>query len=371
MDADISGMNLTKLKLDLLCHGITMDDRLKEGLIPRYRYKRASLSEGRCFQLEYEGRTTVINLAVYEKFAQSSPYRYDHEKRGLFFDGNSVCKMVLVDDPEWYLYELGDGTMWGSQIQLHGTGVLATSLSSYCVFKDKNEGCGFCGMTLDKDNRAKDPKKLAAVLAAIEKKYPGVFHELNVNSGTSLNDDRGAEMFLETIKEIRKASDVLIAAQIAPMEDFSWVDRLKDAGLSSLSFNLEIWDNDVREKIMPGKGRIPRELYLDILEYAGKVFGGVNVSSWLIGGLEPPESTIQGAEQIARRGVLPFVTVFRPLIGSTMENEKPPDIETMIKIYKELKSILGKYGLDPQKADTGCAKCDCCAAGREVLTLGV
>lgn len=364
-------MNITRLKLELLCSGIRMDDSLKQGLIPRYRYKRASLSEGRCFMLEHEGFTTVINLAVYEKFAQASPFLYDHENKLLLKDSAVICKAQLVEDPEWYLFELEDGTIYGSQIQLHGTNVLATSLTNYCVFMDKNEGCKFCGMTLDKENRAKDPKKLAAVLVEIEKRFPGRYHELNINSGTTTNDDKGAELFLKAVREIRNKSDILLAAQIAPMEDFSWVDRLKEAGLNSLSFNIEIWDDQKREEILPGKGKIPKKLYLDILEHAGKVFGGLNVSSWMIGGLEAPESTLQGAEEIAARGVLPFVTAFRPLIGSPMEDMKPPDVETMLKIYGQLDQILRKYSLDPKKADTGCAKCDCCGAGVEVLAHGV
>tara|TARA_B100000315_G_scaffold112693_1_gene103303 strand:- start:1851 stop:2984 length:1134 start_codon:yes stop_codon:yes gene_type:complete len=370
-DVITAGINLTRLKLDLLCSGIRIDDSLKHGILPRYRYKRASLSEGRSFILSHGDFSTVINLAVYEKFVRSSPYEYDHKKRLLLKDGEPICGFELTKDPDWYLEKLDDGTMFGSYIQLHGTSVLATSLTNYCVFKDDNEGCSFCGLTLDRDNKKKSPERLASILQAIEKKHPGLYYELNINSGTLRSDDMGAEMFVETLREIRKVSLIAVAAQLAPMKDFKWVDRLKDAGLTSLSFNLEIWDDELRKKIIPGKEKIPKKYYLDILEYAGNIFGGLNVSSWLIGGLEPIESTLKGAEEIAKRGVLPFVTAFRPIIGSTLEDASPTSTDTMIRIYERLKKILEKYDLNPKNAESGCAKCDCCAAGREILAFGI
>lgn len=368
----LSRKKLTRLKLDLLCNGVKTDEKVKQGLIPRYRYKRASLSEGRNFLITYEeGQSTVVNLAVYEKFTETSPYEYDHSAKILLNNGSPVCTMELVEDPEWYLNQLDDGTLFASYIQMHGTSVLASSLTNHCSFKDDRQGCAFCGLTTEEGQVTKNPVTLAKVLHSLETVYPGKYDELNLNSGTPPSEDMGAKTFLAALKEVRKVSAIPLSAQIAPMSDSKWIDKLKCSGLSSLSFNLEIWDDQLREKIMPGKGRIGKDLYLDCLEYAGKVFGGANVSSWLIAGLEPPRSTIRGAEEVARRGVLPFVTVFRPITGSPLEDRTPPDVETMSFIYSELKHILEKYELNPRDGVSGCAKCDCCAAGGELLAYGL
>ncbi len=363
--------SLTKLKLDLLCEGVRMDEAAKQRLLPPYRYKRASLSEGRNFKLYLNGASTVVNLAVYEKFVKNSPYFYDNNNKLLLREGKEVAEIEMVADPDWYLNKLDNGTLLGSYIQLHGTDILATSLSNYCVFKDNDQGCKFCGLTLDRDNKKKDPFVLAKVLQTIENDNPGKYKELNINSGTLRSNDMGASMYISVINEIRKVSNIPISAQIAPMKDLTWIDRLKDSGLNSLSFNIEIWDDTVRQKTMPGKGKIPRPLYLDCLEYAGKLFGSSNVSSWLIAGLEPYESTLIAAEEVARRGAIPFVTAFRPIQGSLMEDLNPPDIDILLTIYKNLKGILEKYSLDPQKGDGGCAKCDCCGAAGEVLKYGI
>ena len=371
MEKTLSNFNLTGLKLDLLCKGIRMDESAKQRLLPPYRYKRASLSEGRNFELYLNGKATVVNLAVYEKFVKDSPYFYDDVNKLLLNDGQEVTKIEMVPDPEWYLDKLDNGTLLGSYIQVHGTNVLATSLSNYCVFKDDNAGCKFCGLTLDKKNRRKDPGMLAKVLNIIEHNNPGKYAELNINSGTLRSDDMGADMYISVIEEIRKISDIPLSAQIAPMRKLSYIDRLKDAGLNSLSFNIEIWDDATRERIMPGKGKIPKSLYLDCLEYASETFGPANVSSWLIAGLEPQETTLIAAEEVAKRGAVPFVTVFRPIKGSLMEDVEPPNVETMFSIFIEVENILKRYNLDPRKGNCGCAKCDCCSVAGEVLNYGL
>ena len=280
-------------------------------------------------------------------------------------------RLKWFSDPGWYLDELDNGTLLGSYIQVHGTNVLATSLSNYCVFKDDNVGCKFCGLTLDKKNRKKDPKMLAKVLNIIERNNPGQYAELNINSGTLRSDDMGAHMYISVIEEIRKISDIPLSAQIAPMKDMAYIDRLKDAGLNSLSFNIEIWDDALRQKLMPGKGKISKNLYLDCLGYASEIFGPVNVSSWLIAGLEPGKTTLIAAEEVAKKGAVPFVTLFRPIQGSLMENVMPPDVETMFSIFTSLKDILEKYSLNPRTGNCGCAKCDCCSVAGEILNYGL
>ena len=96
MAKTLCDFNLTGLKLDLLCKGIRMDASAKQRLLPPYRYKRASLSEGRNFKLYLNGRSTVVNLAVYEKFVTDSPYFYDNVNKLLLNDGEEVTKIEMV-----------------------------------------------------------------------------------------------------------------------------------------------------------------------------------------------------------------------------------------------------------------------------------
>ena len=174
-------------------------------------------------------------------------------------------------------------------------------------------------------------------------------------------------MYEEAIQEVRKVSDIALYAQICPPEDFSYIKRLKDAGLNTISFNIEIFDPKVRSEICPGKAKIPIKRYLDALGYAAELFGKNQVSSWLIAGLEPKESLMAGARAVAKAGAIPFITVFRPLMGSELQHKKPPDADWLMEVFDGLREILIEYGLDPSKSASGCAKCNCCSAGEEVL----
>lgn len=362
-------INMTRLKLDLLCKGIRLEEGLKKSLAPRYQYKRASLSEGRYFAL-YQGlKKITINLAVYEKFAERSPYYFDNEKKALLHDGEKIVDMELIPDPEWYRKTLPDGTEYGSYIQLHSENVLATSLTNWCRFKADKEDCKFCAISIGPGYVPKEPKKMAQILQKVE--GYGHYVELNVNAGTVRGDDQGAEMYIRFFNEIRKYSQIPIAAQIAPPKDLNDIDRLKESGVSSISFNLEVWDPEKRREIIPGKSKIPLDHYMSSFQHALGLFGRNSVTSWLIAGLESPESTLEGARALASMGVIPFITAFRPLIGSDLEDGTPPDTDTMVYIYEELKKILEQYNLNPALGNSGCAKCNACAAEEELLFAGV
>lgn len=362
-------INATRLKLDLLCKGIRMDEELKKSLAPRYQYKRASLSEGRYFVL-YQGlKKMTINLAVYEKFAEKSPYYFDHEKKALLHDGQKIMDMELIPDPEWCRKTLPDGTEFGSYLQLHSENILATSLTNWCRFKADKEDCKFCAISIGPGYVPKVPEKMAQIVQQVEKM--GHYVELNVNAGTVRGDDQGAEMYIRFFTEVRKVSQIPIAAQIAPPMDLQDINRLKDSGVSSISFNMEVWDLEKRQEIIPGKSQIPLDHYMAAFEHSIELFGRNSVTSWLIAGLESPETTLEGARTLASIGVIPFVTVFRPLIGSDFEDASPPEPETMVYIYDELKRILLEYDLNPALGNSGCAKCNACAAEEELLFAGV
>jgi radical SAM protein (TIGR04043 family) len=336
-----------------------MDPELKKSLEPRYRYKRASLSEGRYFILIRGVSRSTINLAVYEPFVERSPYFYDHERKALLKDGVKMADMELIPDPEWYRWTLPDGTEFHSYLQLHSENVLATSLTNWCRFMADGEGCKFCAISTGPGYVPKEPKKLAEILKRVEPQ--GDYVELNVNAGTVRNRDAGAELYIRFFNEIRKVSRIEIAAQIVPPADLHDIDRLKEAGVSSISFNLEVWNPAKRQEILPGKSRVPVEHYLGSLRHAVKLFGRNSVSSWLIGGLESPDTTLEGARVLASIGVIPFVTVFRPLIGSELEHLNPPDPDMMAHVFSGVRKIQLEYGLNPFEGESGCAKCNACA----------
>jgi biotin synthase-like enzyme len=149
----------------------------------------------------------------------------------------------------------------------------------------------------------------------------------------------------------------------APDTD-DWIDRLKDAGLGSILLNLELWNPEVRRRIMPGKADITRERYLDALGHAAKVLGSAQSSSQVIIGLEDVEDTIQAVRAIADVGAIPLPVVFRPLPGTVLEDIPTPPLDDVLRVFEETIAVMAKRGLDGENTRSGCALCGACSAHR-------
>ncbi|MBU1864496.1 MAG: radical SAM protein [Candidatus Omnitrophica bacterium] len=360
--------DFTLKKLELLCNGI----RLPEHILTRfsgYRFKRASLSEGVCFDLFPSGSSQAIpiNIAAREAFVCKSPFMYDENKKAIFKNGQHFVQASLVEPPGWYACVLDDGTSFQEVFQVHYHSILAASLTNFCEFKETGRGCRFCalGYQIEKP-KIKSVEQVAAVLKELIKQNI-YFNEVNLNAGTLLDEKKNCDLYLHIVQCIRKITSVPIYIQICPPKDMSFIDRLIEMGVSSLSFNLEIYDEELRKDSMPGKARISRERYFKAMAHASKLLGAEQISSWLIAGLEPVESTITAIKHIISVGAIPFVTVFRPLIGSEYEKRLPPEPNTLIPIFDALGTSLIHLKYNRQKTKCGCVKCNCCSAFAEVL----
>jgi len=358
----------TRIKLELLCKGVRISDHLLR-LFPGYLHKRASLSEGMCFDLFPKGldHPVKINLPVREKFVKESPFSFDDQRMMILKDDKPLISASPIEQPSWYKQKLDSGTFFQEIFQLHYKSILATSLTNFCDFKTIGKGCKFCAMGYESQKRR---IKSAQEITAVLKELIGMglhFTEVNLNSGTLIGNEKNINLYLDIVKAIRELTDWPIYAQLCPPADLHEIDRLVNAGITSLSFNMEIYDKKLRKKIMPAKGRIPIEHYLKAMSHASKILGRGQISSWLIAGLEPQDSTIEAIKRIAEIGVIPFVTVFRPLTGSEFENQTPPDPASIEHVFDILSSTLSEMNLRPCETKCGCVKCNCCSALSEVL----
>ncbi len=355
--------NAQRVKLELLCRGVRLPlDLLSR--FPGYRHKRASLSEGLCFDLSFPGLpgAVPVNLAARERFVARSPFSFDPGSGMILKDGEPFVRAVLVEPPAWYAETLPDGTAFQEIFQVHHRTILATALANFCAFRARGGGCAFCALGPGgSPARVKDPARLAEVLR--ELKARGLsFSEVNVNSGTLETGERTLAAYEAAVSAVRSVVDWPVYVQLCPPDDPDAERRLADAGVDSLSYNLEIWDEERRRELIPEKAALGRERYLSALARASRVLGRGQASSWLIAGLEPVESTLEGIRAVAAAGAVPFVTVFRPLLGSRMENALPPEPDVVEPVFEYLARILASERLFPARTRAGCVKCGCCTA---------
>jgi len=110
-------------------------------------------------------------------------------------------------------------------------------------------------------------------------------------------------------------------------------DALIDLGVDHFSFCVEFFDPDWFERICPGKARmLGQDLFFSALEHCARQMPRGAVSGELIAGIEPIEATLAAIDYIAAHRAFPTVCIFRPTIGSGMEDWPPPPVDDMRRV---------------------------------------
>jgi hypothetical protein len=151
---------------------------------------------------------------------------------------------------------------------------------------------------------------------------------------------------------IKKELGLLVGFQTPPHRDFKRYDRLREMGLNRVSFCFEIYDRQRFVEICPGKSdEYGLDQYLDAVRYCASLGKkGPRHEPWvtngeIVAGLEPAESSIQAIDWITSVGAIPTVCVFRPLVGTDLEDAEPPQTEEMIPVFRRLYEACMERGL--------------------------
>ena len=214
---------------------------------------------------------TTVMVPVYNALAGSSPYRLDITATGGLQvsdaaaatgaggeTGGEASALAVETPPEPRFYGLttAEGIPYRSIALLHGRDVLATTLLQTCIrFRDRTQSCQFCAIEQSlEDGRTlvrKTPQQVAEVAEAAVR-LDGV-RQLVLTTGTPNSDDRGARLMAETAAAVKARVNLPIQAQCEPPDDPAWYGRMKAAGVDSLGMHLEVVEEEVRRRILPGK----------------------------------------------------------------------------------------------------------------------
>ena len=151
---------------------------------------------------------------------------------------------------------------------------------------------------------------------------------VHLNGG--FQGSRGIEFARPYVRAIKEQVGLLVGLQLAPEKDFTRYDALIAEGLDHISFCLEFLDPEWFRRICPGKALMHgQRLFLDALAYCASRMPAGSVSGEIIAGVEPISRTLEAIDLIASLGAFPTVCIFRPTVGSDMENWRPPQYEDM------------------------------------------
>jgi len=135
------------------------------------------------------------------------------------------------------------------------------------------------------------------------------------------------------VRAVKEKVGALVGVQLTPEKDFSAYDRLIDLGVDHFSFCFELFDPEWFARVCPGKAKmLGLDLFLDAMDYCASKMPRGAVSGEIIAGIEPIANTIAAIERITSVGAFPTVCVFRPTVGSDMEDWPPPDYDDMREV---------------------------------------
>ena len=350
------GTELRRLCVDLQSAGVRMPPGIKG------RRGGAGPSEGRA--LAIQGHT--LNVPVNGWYVAASPYRLVSvgDELDLYRDGQQLVRAELYPRPAFYDLRSPDGTPFEKMALVHGRDCLGSTVYQDCRYRTTGMACAFCGIGLSLSGGRTILDKAPDVLAEVARQARLRDHVRHVTL-TSGARQTAAETFAHLARcsaAIKAASGLPIHVQVSPVADFGLLEQLRDAGVDTLGMHIETWDEQVRQRICPGKGRIAPDVYLENWQRAVALFGRGQVSTFLLAGLgETPESLVAGAAHAAAQGVFPYVLPHRPVPGTPLETLRPPSAAVMDRIYADVAAVLRDHGLASHQSRAGCVRCGACS----------
>jgi len=344
------------LKLDLYCRGIRLDDSClvsDDGGRPILR-TRAGLGSG--LEAILPGGLWT-NVPVSEPFAQRSPYLLHRSGEGTYWiwrDGEPVVPIELSPRPGWYDETLPSGKPMTRIGTLQGTylGIYQAKVCEYWTQKPLKVNCKFCSVGLNLGVDDVDEKSVDEVLRVVRAARDGSgITYVDFNTG-HYDGDTYLDMLEPYIARIKRELGLLVGVQTPPHRDLRRYDGLRAMGVNRVSFCFEIFDPARFREICPGKHEeYGLEFYLEAIRYCAALGAkGPRHEPWvtngeIIAGLEPPESSIAAIDWITSVGAIPTVCVFRPLVGTDLEDEDPPQTEELVPVFRRLYEACMEAGL--------------------------
>jgi hypothetical protein len=333
-------LNACELEIDLFCRGMRLSEGVSLDGARSISRTRAGLGSGLEIVIPTDSwlkDRIWVNVPVEERFARQSPYLLSGSSRNGYLirdDRTGECHAIEIpSEPAWYSQSTTRG------IPMHRVGVLqGTYLGIYvnmvCTFwnYDPPLNCRFCTTGQNVGENEAEDKAVSDVVETCRaaRDQSGVTF-VHLNAG--FQGTRGVQFAEPYIRAIKDQVGMLVGAQLAPEKDFSKYDRLIDHGVDHLSFCAELLDEEWFARICPGKTKVlGQKIFLDSIEYCARRMPRGAVSGEIIAGIEPIDVTLKAVDWIASLGAFPTVCVFRPTVGSDMEDWAPPRYEEMREV---------------------------------------
>lgn len=339
-EKEILSNSLLKLKISILNQGV----RISPNAITAMQ-KLGYMREGVFQSVDlFFPNGLVINAPCKTEFSELSPYYIEYSGSSyVLMYNDELLTEISFDVVDTYSQRVAtNGTLY-RQAAFLATDRLRIHHQFRCIFKEQNQGCKFCNIKLKEGNFS-----LSDVFEIIDFYLQNVKFNHFLIGGGSGSEMKEIQNIVAIAQHIRKQSSKPIYAMCLPPKNVSVLYDYKNAGINEIGFNIEFFDREIAKKLMPGKGAIPLSQYENAFIEAVKIWNSKgNVRSMMVLGLESLDSFYRGVEWLCTLGVMPIISIFRPMRNMYMKDALPICNEKIKKIYDNLLEITAKYNLKP------------------------
>ncbi len=372
-------LSIARIKAELQEKGIRIAPELVAEL--ESRFNAPAVSTGRfvvCLESPCGDGEMVPVFIVNGKRFTSSPFELLKRENGKFVvlkDRIEYVDVVFIPRPLFYNKNTSSGLPMSKIAVIVGPGHMRSVVNQSCVYQSTGQACKFCAVQFWWNAASfKGPVYIAETVEAGFRE--GAVKHVSLTTATQGTPDRGLAGLVETSRLIQSRTPLPIMLEFEPVTDYALLSGLlleaKRAGVTTVSINIECFDEGLREDIMPAKGRIPVKEYLKNWDICLEIFGKNQVSTVVVTGIgEDDASILKGVEMAASRGVLTFLVPHSPAAGAVYADFQPPSAERMLSLYEKSVRIMQKYDLDLCASAAGCIRGGGFSAIKEVARFGV
>lgn len=141
------------------------------------------------------------------------------------------------------------------------------------------------------------------------------------------------------------ATDGIVVVMMPP-NDYNLLNKLKEAHISKIVFNMEVANEPYFSKYCPGKSNIGLEHIKNSLKKSVSIFGKGNVWSNFVLGLEPINLLENVCEELAELGIVAGANVLHIDSGSKLDCN-PPSEADIIEFFNFLANLYRTYNFKP------------------------
>ena len=372
--------SVARKKAELQAKGVKIPPELISEL--ETKYNAPAIRTGRmvlCLESPENNGELIPAFIVNGKRAAVSPLHMVKNGPGqyeVWMDDEKYTDITLLPRPSFYNSTTSGGVPRHKLAVIVGPGHMRSVVNQRCYYYQIGKPCQFCAVQHWWDaNLEKASPEIADTVAAGVRE--GVVKHVSLTTATLGTKGKGLEDLVETARLIqeRVRTKIPIMLEFEPINDYSLLDSLlleaRQAGVTTVSCNIECFDESLRQEVMPVKGRIAISTYVKTWEKCLDIFGTNEVFTTAIVGIgEEDDSILRGVEMVASHGVMTFLVPHSPAIGAAYEDMASPSADRMLSLYEQAVAIYEKYGLDLCACQAGCVRGSGFSAIKDVARFG-